>query len=127
MSKESQNLRDLIASVITGNTINTNISTATDMVRAVITDGVQPAININIGGGSGGDVVFPGDVTVTGDLTVSGNTYQQDEYTSTTMYIGVKDAINSWKVMVDVGTGDLVFWKFNNGSGLYDHQGTRMT
>jgi len=107
-------LRDLIASVITGNTINTNISTATDMVRAVITDGVQPAININIGGGSGGDVVFPGDVTVIGDLTVSGNTYQQDEYTSNIMYVGTKNQANSWKIEVITG-GHLMFSAFNGG------------
>jgi hypothetical protein len=53
MGKESMNLRDLIAAVITGNTITIQNSTATDLVRMVVgTSGT--ALNVNlIGGGNG--------------------------------------------------------------------------
>lgn len=56
MSKNSMVLRDLIASVISGDTINVNTSTATDLIRVVTAEGTidtpwsQTAYTYNISG-----------------------------------------------------------------------------
>ena len=39
MGKESMVLRDLIASVVSGTTINVEHSTATDLIRATVSEG----------------------------------------------------------------------------------------
>ena len=90
-------LRDLIASVITGSTVNVNMDTATDMVRAVIDETGAPAINVSIGGG--GTPTFA-NLNVTGDLHVSGDTYQHDEYIVNEIYIGPKNVTNSWRFIM---------------------------
>ncbi len=91
-----------------GDTINTQISTATDLIRAVTTtDGT--ALKISLGGGSTtGTTTFTGNVIVTGDLTVSGNTYQSDSYISSEYFVGPKDTDGSWRVYIDP-SGNLVF------------------
>jgi len=54
MGTESQTLRDLFASVITGSTINTTYSTATDLLRSVVdTSGDNPALRVYGSGTSG--------------------------------------------------------------------------
>ena len=52
MGKESQTLRDLLASVITGTTLNIQTSTATDLLRLVIDDSGVPVLKVS-GAGSG--------------------------------------------------------------------------
>lgn len=106
MGTESKNLRDLIYSVITGNTITTNL-TATDLIRTVMNP-TGNALNINIGGGSGGSVTFPGDVNIKGNLYVTGTTYEVDEYVVSKYYLGPKDQNGSWRFYIDNG-GNLVF------------------
>lgn len=99
MSKESQTLRDLIASVITGGTLNTTYTTATDYIRAVVDDTGDPALRISLGGSGGGTITFPSDVIITGDLTVSGNTYEQDQYITDELIIGAIGLDGSWRLI----------------------------
>lgn len=55
MGQESKNLRDLIAGVISGTTINVVNSTTTDLMRAVIsTDGLSLKVSGNFGTGGTG-------------------------------------------------------------------------
>jgi len=99
MGTESKSLRDLIYSVITGNTITTNL-TATDLIRTVM-NSAGNALNINIGGGSGGSVTFPGDVNIKGNLSVTGTTYEVDEYVTNVLYLGPKDTDGSWRLVIN--------------------------
>jgi hypothetical protein len=95
MGKESKVLRDLLADVISGVTVNTNIATTTDLIRAVVNTGGD-ALNISIGGGSG-TAAFPGNVTVAGDLYVSGTTYEVDQYVVDELIFGSKTVLGSWR------------------------------
>ena len=54
MGTESKNLRDLLSGVITGNTVQIQQSTATDLIRMVVgTSGTSLNVNL-VGGGTGG-------------------------------------------------------------------------
>lgn len=84
MGTESKNLRDLLAGVITtGGTINVETSTASDLIRAVIsTDGLSLKVSGNFGtSGTGGtgtlvatDYLYFGDQTTDGSwrMTIVG-------------------------------------------------------
>lgn len=55
MSLESRNLRDLLAGCITGNTVQIQQSTATDLIRMVVgSSGTSLNVNLIGGGGTGG-------------------------------------------------------------------------
>lgn len=103
MGKESQTLRDLLASVITGTTLNTT-TTTTDLIRMVVDDtGLQPALRVSVSGTTGGS--YPTsptftNVNITGDLHVSGNTYEVDQYIVDELYICTPNVMNSWKFIM---------------------------
>ena len=94
-------LRDLLASVISGVTINTATSTATDLIRAVVTEtSTGNYLNVNVSGSTGGS--YPTsptfvDVNITGNLFVTGNTYETDQYVTSELIIGNKTTLGSWR------------------------------
>lgn len=112
MGSQSKLLRDLFADVISGVTVNTNIATATDLIRAVVNPSGD-ALNISIGGGSGA-AKFPGDVLIGGNLYVTGTTYEQDEYVVQVFYLGPKDVDGSWRMIIS--GADLLIQKRISGN-----------
>jgi len=115
MGKDSMNLRDLFASVITGTTLNLTTSSATDLIRLVIDESGAPALKVSISGTTSSSGVFPGDVSVGGNLYVTGNTYQQDQYVVDELIIGDKSTLGSWRFIQN--GNDLILEKLIDVTG----------
>lgn len=194
-------LRDLIASTISGDTINIQTQTATDLIRAVTAEGTinvpwsTTTISYDISGYTiassedgatpydfyvntgatmttltsgvtgdtllntyiSGSTIVPSGITVTevyttttgytvevnnslkvnlgssasvsnlfvsGDLVVSGTTYQQDQYITDELIIGVAGAQNAWRFIHDPASDNLLVQIYSGATWVTKSQFT---
>lgn len=111
MSNQSKTLRDLFASIITGGTINTTTSTATDLIASVV-DETGSYLKISTGGGAPGASGSSGSSGVSGSSGTSTTltpTDISDAYTGATgLYLRASGGTYDIYLPESLGLGGLI-------------------